>query len=241
MRNYTCADCGHNKAESIPATAEHALTHHTATSPTCTQNGNTEYWSCSVCNKYFSDQNGETEITQAQTVIPAGHNYVFTRTVAPNLETQTDGYDLWTCTHDESHTERRNIVEWETLIADKVTVTVSGGTIQGQSDSSITVNKNGNVTVVADEIEGKTFVGWQNANGDIVSENATYTFRASADMTLTAVYEDVTSKPKGLSDGAIVGIAVGGVAIVGLGGFAIFWFVIKKKSLADLLAMFKRK
>lgn len=221
--------------------AAHIFTAHPAVAATCTTAGNIAYWQCSVCNKYFSDANGETEITQAQTVIAAGHNYEFTRTVAPNLEAQTDGYDLWTCTRDESHTERRNIVEWETLIADKVTVTVSGGTIQGQSGSSITVNKNGNVTVVADEIEGKTFVGWQNANGDIVSENATYTFRASADMTLTAVYEDVTPEPNGLSGGAIAGIAVGGVAIAGFGGFAIFWFAVKKKSFADLLAAVKRK
>ena len=241
VKTYTCADCGHTKTENLPVTAEHTLTAHEAVAATCTTAGNIAYWQCSVCNKYFSDANGETEITQAQTVIPAGHNYVFTRTVAPNLEAQTDGYDLWTCTHDENHTERRNIVEWETMIADKVTVTVSGGTIQGQSGSSITVNKNGNVTVVADEIEGKTFVGWQNANGDIVSENATYTFSANADMTLTAVYEDVTSEPNGLSGGAIAGIAVGGVAIAGFGGFAIFWFAVKKKSFADLLAAVKRK
>ena len=48
-------------------------------------------------------------------------------------------------------------------------------------------------------------------------------------------------KPKeGLSGGAIAGIVVGGVAVVGLGGFALVWFVIKKKSLADLLAIFKK-
>ncbi len=44
----------------------------------------------------------------------------------------------------------------------------------------------------------------------------------------------------GLSGGAIAGITVGSVAVVGLGGFSIFWFVIKKKSLADLLGVFKK-
>ena len=29
--------------------------------------------------------------------------------------------------------------------------------------------------------------------------------------------------------GAIVGIAIGAVAVIGLGGFALFWFVIRKK------------
>lgn len=53
---------------------------------------------------------------------------------------------------------------------------------------------------------------------------------------------DVCSEelPNGLSGGAIAGIAVGGTATVGLGGFAIFWFVIKKKKFSDLLAVFKK-
>ena len=45
----------------------------------------------------------------------------------------------------------------------------------------------------------------------------------------------------GLSGGAIAGIAVGSVAVAGLGGFSLFWFVIKKKSFADLIAVFKKK
>ncbi|MBE6689858.1 MAG: hypothetical protein E7590_01070 [Ruminococcaceae bacterium] len=46
---------------------------------------------------------------------------------------------------------------------------------------------------------------------------------------------------KGLGAGAIVGIVIGSVAVAGIGGFAIFWFVIKKKSFADLIAVFKKK
>ncbi len=45
----------------------------------------------------------------------------------------------------------------------------------------------------------------------------------------------------GLSDGAIAGIAVGSVAVAGVGGFSVFWFVIKKKKFADLIAIFKKK
>ena len=41
--------------------------------------------------------------------------------------------------------------------------------------------------------------------------------------------------------GAIVGATVGGAGVVGLGGFSFVWFVVKKKSLAELLAIFKRK
>ncbi|MBQ8882773.1 MAG: hypothetical protein IJY70_05250, partial [Clostridia bacterium] len=43
----------------------------------------------------------------------------------------------------------------------------------------------------------------------------------------------------GLPAGAVVGIVLGSVAVAGVGGFALFWFVIKKKSFADLIAVFK--
>ena len=51
----------------------------------------------------------------------------------------------------------------------------------------------------------------------------------------------ILKSANGLSGGAIAGIAVGSVAVVGIGGFSIFWFAIKKKSLADLIAVFKKK
>ncbi|MBQ8689578.1 MAG: hypothetical protein IJ515_04360, partial [Clostridia bacterium] len=49
-----------------------------------------------------------------------------------------------------------------------------------------------------------------------------------------------TDDDGGLGAGAIVGIVIGSVAVVGIGGFALFWFVIKKKSFADLIAIFKK-
>ena len=42
---------------------------------------------------------------------------------------------------------------------------------------------------------------------------------------------------KKLSGGAISGIAVGSVTVAGISGFSLFWFVIKKKSLAALLKL----
>ena len=45
---------------------------------------------------------------------------------------------------------------------------------------------------------------------------------------------------EGLSGGAIAGIAVGSAAAVGVGGFSLFWFVIKKKKWSDLVGIFKK-
>ena len=44
----------------------------------------------------------------------------------------------------------------------------------------------------------------------------------------------------GLSGGAVAGIVVGSTAAVGLGGFSLFWFVIKKKKWSDLIGIFKK-
>ena len=48
------------------------------------------------------------------------------------------------------------------------------------------------------------------------------------------------TKDRGLSVGAIVGIVIGSVTVAGTGGFALFWFVIKKKSFADLKGSVKK-
>ena len=45
---------------------------------------------------------------------------------------------------------------------------------------------------------------------------------------------------EGLSGGAIAAIAIGAVAVAGLGGFSLFWFVIKKKKWSDLIGIFKK-
>ena len=46
------------------------LEHVPAKAPTTSADGNIEYWYCEACNRYFSDANGDHEITQADTVIP---------------------------------------------------------------------------------------------------------------------------------------------------------------------------
>ena len=45
----------------------------------------------------------------------------------------------------------------------------------------------------------------------------------------------------GLGTGAIIGIVAGGCSVGGIGIFCLIWFVIKKKSFADLIAIFVKK
>ena len=53
--------------------------------------------------------------------------------------------------------------------------------------------------------------------------------------------DDPSDDKDGLGTGAIVGIVIGSALVAGVGGFALFWFVIKKKKFADLIALFKKK
>ena len=108
------------------------------------------------------------------------------------------------------------------------------------------------VTVTAEDKEGKEFVGWQDKSGKIVSTQKEYTFVVKDEMVLTAVYQDkapgggtidgeIAPAPdkKGLSGGQIAGIVIGSLAGVGIVGFAIFWFVVKKKTFAELISAIK--
>lgn len=52
----------------IPAIG-HKLTKTEAKAPTSTDTGNIEYWYCEVCDKYFSDEKAEHEITLEDTII----------------------------------------------------------------------------------------------------------------------------------------------------------------------------
>ena len=123
------------------------------------------------------------------------------------------------------------------------TITVNGGTGGG------TYKQGDEVTVTAEDKEGKEFVGWQDERGKIVSTEKSYTFTVNGETTLTAVYEDKSSgggeitppaKKDGLSGGQITGIVIGSVAVAGIGGFAIFWFAVKKKTFADLGVALKK-
>ena len=51
---------------------------------------------------------------------------------------------------------------------------------------------------------------------------------------------DMPEENDGLSGGAIAGIVIGSVVVAGGGGFALVWFVIKKKTWAEFLAIFKK-
>ncbi|MBR4745058.1 MAG: InlB B-repeat-containing protein [Oscillospiraceae bacterium] len=54
----------------------HSPRHYSYEAPECEWNGNIEYWYCSGCGKYFTDEDCEHEISRDETVIPyTGHTW----------------------------------------------------------------------------------------------------------------------------------------------------------------------
>ena len=95
---YTCRnDETHTRTEVIPAGGGHKLTATPAREATCTEDGNSAYWTCSECKKYFSDAEGKTEIQEGSWVIrAAGHK--LTATAAKEATCTEDGNSAyWTC------------------------------------------------------------------------------------------------------------------------------------------------
>ena len=223
-----CSVCGMEYGELAPhvfdlkvATAEYL-----ASEATCTQKA-TYYYSC-VCGEKGTEtfEHGElaehtaveipaVEATCTQSGMTAGSKcsvcgeiLVAPEEIAPLGHIDENGDELCDrCGFDMSIPE--------------FTITVTGGTIEGAIGSTVIVEENGSVTVVASEApEGKEFRGWSIDGGEtIISAEAAYTFTASEDMVLTAVFADKQSDvkpgdeitPEGLSGGAIAGIVIGSV------------------------------
>ena len=91
---YTCP-CGDSYTEAIPANG-HTMTKTEAKAPTCVKAGNAEYYTCSVCNKIFSDEKGEMEISETALSATGEHSYgEWTVTKAATVE--SEGEETRTC------------------------------------------------------------------------------------------------------------------------------------------------
>ena len=82
--------------QDIPALG-HKLTKTAAKAATCTEAGNSEYYTCGTCGKFFSDKDGKTEIAKDSWVIKAlGHKLTQTPAVTPTCAAGGN-YEYWTC------------------------------------------------------------------------------------------------------------------------------------------------
>jgi hypothetical protein len=157
--------------------------------------------------------------------------------VVPNVS-EKEGYKFKGWAPEFSETCNGN-AEYATVFLKTYTFAVSGNATESGSDEvPETVVDGDEVTVTAAAApEGKEFAGWY-VNGELVSTNPTYKYTFNpddGDVVLEARYEDITVAPspevitsnkKNLGAGAIAGIVIAGLAVLGV---AIFFIVRKKK------------
>ena len=214
---------------------------------TCKDTGVKAHRDCNLCRKHC-DPITRKEI--ADLTIPTTNNHTYGELIpeVPATADKTGTKKHFECSVcGKLFDENKNEVTAADLVIPKI------GTHNVVINGESKIYKEGeSVTVTAEDKEGKEFVGWQDASGNIVSTQKEYTFVVKDEMVLTAVYQDkapgggtidgeIAPAPdkKGLSGGQIAGIVIGSVAGVGIVGFAIFWFVVKKKTFADLISAIK--
>ncbi|WP_278906912.1 hypothetical protein [Faecalitalea cylindroides] len=119
-------------------TVKHSLTHYEYKAPTCTENGNKEYWYCESCKQYFSDENATMSTTKEDTVIPATeHAYG-----EPTWEWSKNGQSAtatFICDNDENHQKSKEasitstVKEEPTCTEDGITVYTATVEFNGQT------------------------------------------------------------------------------------------------------------
>lgn len=226
-------DSTHIESETVTATGT------TITAATCKEKGKMKY-TATFTNKAFAAQVKEVDIDFAE------HTY---GELIPEVPATTEDFGVKEhkdCSVCGKHFDKDGNEITELRIAKIGTHNV---VINGESKFYA---HGESVTVTAEDKEGKEFVGWKDESGKIVSTKKEYTFEVKDEMVLTAVYQDkapgggtidgeIAPAPdkNGLSGGQIAGIVIGSLAGVGIVGFAIFWFVVKKKTFAELISAIK--
>ena len=208
---------------------------------TCKDTGVKAHRDCNLCGKNC-DPITRKEI--ADLTIPTTNNHTYGKLIpeVPATTTEFGVKEHKDCTVCRKHFDKDGNEITDLRIAKIGTHNVI---VNGESKFYV---HGESITVTAEDKEGKVFKGWKDESGKIVSTKKEYTFKVEGEKNLTAVYEDKSSgggeitppaKKDGLSGGQIAGIVIGSVAVAGIGGFAIFWFAVKKKTFADLIAAIK--
>ena len=205
---------------------EHELVYNDELAPTCGANGHIAYYRCSICFKYFSDSEGENEISLASTVIPATGNHTFGAYVSNNNGTHTHSCSVCGAAENEACTYDA-VVTAPTITEGGYTIytcTVCGYSYEGSYTLPLGVDytvvfsvpleceqpndmiSNTNIGIILPTLwapEGYKFLGWVEDVYDNVTvrpaEILTGHYIADSDITLYALFKYVEENGSGES------------------------------------------
>jgi hypothetical protein len=147
---------------------EHSLTRTEAKAATCTEAGNIEYWTCSVCKRLFRDERGETRIDKTEAVIPAlGHTMIYIAAKEATA-TETGNKEYWKCTFcgnlfaDEAGQIPTTLGEVTISVRESVTIVIPADSVseadttaaEAKTTTVTTTNTDGSVTTTTITADG---------------------------------------------------------------------------------------
>ena len=152
----------------------HNLVYHEAKAATAAEFGNTEYWYCDVCDRYFSDENAANEIALADTVIAK----TAPKIIAGDGATVTKG-------------EKKALYfTSDAAFEDFLRVEVDGKTV---NESSYTVKSGSTVVTLNTDYVATLAVGEHTLS--IISQNGTATARFAVNKKTEETTAEAATKP----------------------------------------------
>ena len=97
----------------------HDLAKTAAKEETCTEAGNSEYWTCEKCGKFFDDDAGVIEIAKDSWIIPAGHKMSYHNAV-PATCTEDGNVEYYACGNcNKNFSDEQGSAELDTIVDPK--------------------------------------------------------------------------------------------------------------------------
>ena len=129
----------------IPASG-HKVVYVEAKAATCTEDGWSEYWYCSVCSgeKIYADEALKMETALEKVLVPAGHNYTSRVDAKAPTCTEEGNVEYWACEHCkvvEIVTENGRVESTQ----DKTVISAKGHTMTKVETATPTCTEEGNV------------------------------------------------------------------------------------------------
>ena len=190
--------------------------------------GKDAHFKCSVCNKYFDkDKNEVNESDLTIAIDQTAHAY-------GAWASDGNGKHTRVCALNAEHKETQNCSGGTATCTAKAKCSACNaeyGALTEHTYTEASCTAKAKCTVC--NIETGVLADHKDENSDGKCDACEH------QMTSSEPEKPEENEPKGLSGGAIAGIVVGSVSVAGIGGFSLFWFVIKKKKLSDLIQVLK--